>query len=502
MMSVINRCIPVALLILFLGTQKPLLAQKERAVSFVTKGGQLFYQKDSRGNRIPDFSGVGYNGGRNVFPTVRVQAVVEAGEGYADSSIQAAIDRVAALPLQDGFRGAVLLKKGRYNIKGTIRITSSGIVLRGEGPGTVLIATGRGQRNLVSVTGKGEIREIEGSRRPIDQEFVSVGAGSIRLKNTDGLKKGMAIILFRPGTAAWIHDLKMDSIEARDSTKQWTAKEYDLMFERTVVSVKGRTIELDHPVMMEMESRYGGGAVFAYRFDGRIENVGVENMDCESEFLGDADEDHGWNAVFFNRVNGGWIRSVNARFFGYSCVNLGSNSRNITVDSCSYTKPKSQVTGGRRYSFNNDGQLNLVKNCFASEGRHDYVTGARVLGPNVFYNCRSENARADIGPHHRWAVGTLYDHIFTDGEINVQDRGNWGTGHGWSGVTQVIWNCVASKAAIQDPWVSGYNWVVGLKAIPVEGRLKGRPKTAWQSLEGKPQSLYLYQQNEFLKRIK
>jgi len=490
------------LLMLFLVAHNVLIAQQERATSLVKKGNQLFYQKDSRGNRIPDFSGVGYSNDRDVFPKVQVQAVVEATDSYADSLIQAAVDRVATLPLQDGFRGAVLLKKGRYRIRGTIRITASGIVLRGEGPGTVLIATGRGQRNLVSVTGTGEIREIEGSRRIIDQEFVSVGSSKIRLKNTDGIRKGMPIILFRPGTAAWIHDLKMDSIEARDSTKQWTPAEYNLMFERKVVSVEGKMVELDHPVMMEMESRYGGGAVFAYRFDGRIENVGVEYLNCESEFSSDTDEDHGWNAIFFNRVNGGWVRSVNARFFGYSCVNLGGSSRNITVDSCSYVEPKSQVTGGRRYSFNNDGQLNLVKNCFASEGRHDYVTGARVLGPNVFYNCRSVNARADIGPHHRWAVGTLYDHIFTDGEINVQDRGNWGTGHGWSGVTQVIWNCEASKAAVQDPWVSGYNWVIGLKATPIDGRLKGRPKTIWQSAKGKPESLYLYQQKEFLKRIK
>ena len=62
-------------------------------------------------------------------------------------------------------------------------------------------------------------------------------------------------------------------------------------------------------------------------------------------------------------------------------------------------------------------------NCQSTEGRHDYVTGARVCGPNVFYNCTAFQTYADIGPHHRWAVGTLYDNIITDGEINVQDRG-------------------------------------------------------------------------------
>lgn len=63
--------------------------------------------------------------------------------------------------------------------------------------------------------------------------------------------------------------------------------------------------------------------------------------------------------------------------------------------------------------------LNLFLNLETTEGRHNYITGKASKPP------------ADIGPQHRWAVGTLYGNITTDGEINVQDRGNWGTGYGW-----------------------------------------------------------------------
>lgn len=90
-------------------------------------------------------------------------------------------------------------------------------------------------------------------------------------------------------------------------------------------------------------------------------------------------------------------------------------------------------------------------NCQSSEGRHDYVTGARVCGPNVFYNCSASQTFADIGPHHRWAVGTLYDILITDGEINVQDRGQMGAGHGWAGVTQVLWTAGAPCCYIKTP---------------------------------------------------
>jgi hypothetical protein len=96
-------------------------------------------------------------------------------------------------------------------------------------------------------------------------------------------------------------------------------------------------------------------------------------------------------------------------------------------------------------------------------------------------------------------MGTLYDNIITDGEINIQDRGNWGSGHGWSGVCQVLWNCTAKQAAVQSPWVSGKNYCIGLKGGKVQGRLKDRPDEEWegQNKEGlQPASLYLAQLNE------
>jgi hypothetical protein len=154
------------------------------------------------------------------------------------------------------------------------------------------------------------------------------------------------------------------------------------------------------------------------------------------------------------------------------------------------------ITGSRRYSFNNDGQQNLFMDCHATDGRHDYVTGAKVCGPNVFYNCTAKRTHADIGPHHRWSTGTLYDNINTDGEINIQDRGNYGSGHGWVGVTQILWNCTAKTATVQSPYVNGKNYSIGLKGSKAPGRFKDRPDGVWegQNEDGlQPKSLYMAQ---------
>jgi hypothetical protein len=460
--------------------------------------GSIVYTADALGNTIPDFSLVGYMQNREPLPNVRVVKVVDPTAEGGMLQIQAAIDEVAAMePGSDGFRGAILLKKGIYRIPGTIRIKASGIVLRGEGEATKLVATGKGQRKLIVVSGQGDLKEIGGTRRKIITKYVPVGARSFTVTGTNGLKVGDSIIVYRPATQNWIEDIRMNEIEKRDSaTRQWDTNEYGLHYERVITRIVKNEVFIDNPVVMAMEEQYGSGEIYKYTFDGRIRNVGVESLLCESEYSGEEDEDHGWDAVYFNRVVNGWVTKVTAKFFGYACVNLGYHARNITVSYCNYLEPKSKITGSRRYSFNNDGQMNLFTKCFASKGRHDFVTGARVCGPNVFFDCKAEKANADIGPHHRWSTGTLYDNIVTDGEINIQDRGNWGTGHGWSGANQVVWNCTVSRAAIQNPWASARNYVIGLIGEKYDGRLKGRPDAEWegQNRPGlKPVSLYLAQ---------
>lgn len=475
---------------------------KEWQSKFVTLNtdGSLTYHPDEQGNTIPDFSRVGYHENDKAIPQVPVVKTVEApADDNGERVIQEAIDEVSKRePDANGFRGAILLKKGTYNVPGQLFIRASGIVLRGEGDdkkGTRIVAAGKGQRTLLNIEGTGSIKPT-GPQIKITDNFVPTGAKSFNIASTAGLTVGERIILYRPSTANWIHDLKMDQIQERKGTKQWQAGEYDLHYERAITKIEGNKIYIDNPVVMEMETKYGGGAIYPYSFDGRITEVGVENIYFESEYANDTDEDHGWIAVGLSKIENGWVKNVTARYFGYACVSTEAGSRNITVTDCKCVDAKSIITGGRRYSFNNTGQLNLFINCHAEDGRHDYVTGAKVCGPNVFYNSTAKNVHADAGPHHRWASGTLYDNIVTDGEINVQDRQYMGSGHGWSGVTQVLWNCTAKAAAVQKPWVSGTNYCIGLHGRQAEGSFKGRQYGEWEGLDKDglvPPSLYMAQ---------
>ena len=467
----------------------------------ITAEGKLVYYPDRQGNVIPDFSRVGYHHGDKSVPSFNVVKVLRPLEGRDNRQhIQDAIDEVAGMiPDCNGHRGTILLKRGTYPIYGSLKIAASGIVLMGEGENineTRLLAKGKKRYALIEIKGKGERQEVPGSRVALTDTFVPVGTHVLRVSSAGSFKAGDRVILFRPGTRRWIHDIRMDQIEVRQGTRQWEPSGYNFSFEREIVKVVGDTVFIDNPVVMQMEQKYGGGELFKYIFSGRIEEVGVENMCLESDFEDYEDTEHGWIGIQVDKAENCWIRNITCRYMGYGAVSCEALSKNITVSNCRSLEAKSVITGGFRYSFNNCGQQNLFMNCQSTEGRHDYVTGARVCGPNVFYNCVAVQAYADIGPHHRWAMGTLYDNVVTDGDINVQDRGHMGSGHGWSGVTQVLWNCRARRVAVQNPWTSGSNYSLGTKGRKYPGHFKDRPDGIWEGLDESnvvPRSLYVAQ---------
>lgn len=481
-----------------------LMAQDQWSSSLVKTDGKnkLVYKADGRGNTIPDFSRVGYYHGEKTIP--HIETVIKVSPGVDDqANIQQAINLVSTKTMNSaGFRGAVELLPGTYRIPGILKIDSSGVVLRGSGSSTVLIATGTVQRSLVLVGGKGNPIEIKGTRKKVTNVFMPTGSFTIELNDTKNLSVGDEVILQMQANDQWIRALHMDSIVERPGTQQWKAAGYRFQFQRKIMAIDGLTITMDNPLMMELDQQYMESHVYAFQYPGRIKHVGIEKITFVSEFESDTAENHGWIAIQMDKVENSWVREVESQFFGVGCVALKTQAKNITVTNSRCLDAKSIITGGRRYSFSNDGQQNLVMHCYSRDARHDYATGSKVCGPNVFWDCTAENSHSDIGPHHRWASGTLYDNIKTDGQLNVQDRGHLGSGHGWTGVTQVIWNPVAKTIVCQDPWVSGKNYLIGGSYTPLDGFLKGRVKS-FNEGNGKtalnPSSLYDAQLRQRLK---
>jgi hypothetical protein len=476
------------------------------------KDGRLVYTPDERGNRIPDFSLCGYRGGGEPLPDVPVRAELSPGSGDATARVQAALDRVSAMRLdKNGLRGALLLRKGRYGISGSVRIAASGVVLRGEGDGpegTVIEGTGRGQRSLIVIKGP-DPDHAGGQGAPILDDYVPVGATSLRVADTTRFHPADSVIVRRAGNAAWIRELGMDHIPPRadgGAVHQWSP--FELEFERIVTAVDGDRLTLDSPITCAIETRWGGGAVREFR-DQRIRNCAVENLRGVSAFdpavtslygrereKYHSDEDHAWSLISIDNAAEAWVRHVTALHFGYACVEV-RRARQVTVEDCDCREMVSILTGSRRYAFVLGGQLTLVRRCTADSARHDFVVQARACGPNVFLRCKAGRSFASSEPHHRWSVGGLYDNVRAD--IAIQDRQNYGSGHGWSGANYVAWNCEGSLICQKPP--TAQNWAIGEVGKRPPGAFRPRPEGWWESpgRHVSPESLYEAQLKDRLK---
>ena len=121
---------------------------------------KLTYVTDERGNRILDYSSCGYRNSEHPIPDVANAVFVSWKPGDNSSRIQRAIDYVASLtPNASGFRGAVLLDRGEFCLSGELRISASGIVLRGmDREKTILLKKGVDRGALIYIEGTDNLR--------------------------------------------------------------------------------------------------------------------------------------------------------------------------------------------------------------------------------------------------------------------------------------------------------------------------------------------------------
>lgn len=447
--------------------------------------GRLFYVPDAEGDRILDFTNVGYRGhGSELLPNdIPTTITIAPVAGDDTATIQSAINQLAAMPLQaNGYRGAVLLQAGHYDINTQLNINASGIVLRGVGRdtnGTVLHARGTTQRALVNIIGSGS-QSLTGSTYNMLDKVVPAGTNGFRLNSVSGLSVGQTVRVERPGTQAWVNAVGMGLPDAEDPA--WQPSDFNIQHDRTITRIEGNRVFLDAPLATSFELQFGGGTLRRYTWSGRIQNVGVENIRAESDYnpadvSGSdlVDEDHAWTFVTVNRAQDVWVRNSLSRYFGYAAVQADNDSKWVTVDNVVSEEPVSLVTGERRYTFDLDGQMAFVTNSSSDKGRHNFVNNgaADSIGPNVFHDSIATNARSDSGPHRWWSTATLLDNITQQGnQINAQNRGTSGTRHGWSGANIVVWNSQASSYRVENPPTS-QNWLIGsigtIQSVPHPG---------------------------------
>ncbi len=207
-------------------------------------------------------------------------------------------------PDEDGFRGCILLRKGVYHIASPIRITASGIVLRGEGnnkeSGTVLIATSPRKYNVIEVGFNGKAKYNTNDVQEIIDKYVPSGTRILHVKNADKhFRTGDDVIVRRPvrqrgfRPSAWIPSPPAPQRRnymggfrtftprrkryghERNDPMETGEQGSDVRTENCIV--KKDEITLDIPLTNALQKEFGG-TIYKYRYDKRFTQCGVENL--------------------------------------------------------------------------------------------------------------------------------------------------------------------------------------------------------------------------------
>jgi hypothetical protein len=469
--------------------------------------GKLRYGTDAAGNRIIDYSWAGYRGGGVALPRVPARVTVNPSGGDDTAAIQSAIDTVSALqPDRRGFRGAVLLSPGSFNVSATLHITTSGVVLAGSGSGTngsILTMTGS-PFALLAVSGSGSY--TRGASVSITDNFVPSGARSFSVSDASGFNVGDRILISRPVTAAWVSFMGMDKLVRNGLPQTWIAPGSEILTDRTITAINGSQIFIDAPVTDSFDSQFlspPGGSIATYTFGGRISQVGIEHLRIVAPAT--TVTSPLYQAATLSSVQNGWLRDLSIQDTE-NTFQLSNTNKQITLDSITVVHTVAQTNSAAPADFALSGTQILVNNCSVTGHGNTwpFVTQAQVTGPVVVLEAFADDR--GFAPHQRWATGLLCDlcqfpSSFAGDKTGIaySNRGNFGSGQGWDAGWSVAWNVATTDFLIQAP-PGTHNWCIGCTGTVLSEAAPGSdgtilPNGIYESLGTPvtPGSLYLAQ---------
>lgn len=489
--------------------------------------GKLVYTKDAEGNRIPDFSYAGYKNGAAAIPQVPVVLTIDPVPGDNTKHLQDAIAQVAAgTPDASGMHGTLLLRPGVYRIvNNTLLLNTSGIVLRGSGDGsdstknTILLGIGDGiTQETVMIAGGGSskkwIEQISRTKTDITSDTVYVGERSFTVQDASKYAIGDNVILYHPCTSAWLQAVNYG---ATATDAQWTVNEQPIVYNRYVTAIAGNLVTVDAPFFATFIRSRSQAYMYKYARTGLLTNIGIENLRIDIRVAdtpanANGEENHALQTLELVQIEDAWVKNCTFRHFIHAGI-MTSTATRITIDSCRSIEPVSIITGERRYNFDMStaSQLVLIKNCYTSYGRHDYVSnGTSWTSGCVFVDGVSDSTYNSSEGHRRWSQGLLFDNITyrtpqTSYVIGLYNRGDYGTGHGWASANSVVWNCNSGgKSIIIQKPPTAQNYAIGCTGN-VSGATPPAPFAQPAGyIEGSnspgisPRSLYYAQLNERL----
>lgn len=449
---------------------------------------RLHYRYDAHGNSIMDFSSAGYRGSGVKLPTVAAAQRLTPIGGDNTARIQAALDTA---------NGAVVLAPGEYQMAGTLCITRSGVVLRGEKGATIRLT--RGPHRFLEIRGTGTWRE-EGAPSPIVSAYVPAGYNAVQVRDPPAFHPGDQVLVLHPITAEWIHFMGMDTLVRGGQPRTWIEAGSVIRTDRTVESVVGDVVTFDAPLSDALDSHYTSASLVRYTFPGRIREAGVEGLRIVAPLDDAPGNATQYTVLLMDAVEDSWARDLDIQETQNGIV-IGEGAKHLTLTNISITHSAPHSSTPAPADFALQGTQILLDRCrVTGEGTWPVITRSEATGPLVILNFTADHG--GVAPHQRWTTGLLVDGgKFPGGTehkpgVAFANRAS-GSGQGWSVGWSVAWNVTSPFLLVQQP-PGALNWCIGCigTAITRGGTANGIFDRPGKVVE--PTSLYIHQLHDRL----
>jgi len=408
------------------------------------------------GRFLHDFSYAGYRLGdapplNRVVPTLDVRDFGADPTGATDATaeVQSAID-AATEPCD------ILLPAGEYRFDRTLRITTDGVVLRGEGVGVTSLwftaVEGMSDRGHVAFAG-------------------SVQRGEDHLLAEDGVPRSHDVVVATRGdldvgvevAVGWT--ISEAFVEEHGMTGTWEVFNgtWRPFFRRTVVAVEGDgpfVVTLDVPLRYPALVRDGASLRVE---SGYLREVGVRDLSISTAATRDealsVDRTH---AIRMEGVADAWVSRVDSwespqSEDGRHLLSGGIaivHSKRVTVADSTMGHAQNRGGGGNGYLFEVSRSSEvLFRDLAGIAGRHNFIQNwdfgtsgtvwLRTTSREGFAASTDNESFGLVGLseyHHSLAMANLVDDSTTDDGWGAVNRRGWSSGAGHSATQNVFWN--------------------------------------------------------------
>lgn len=499
--------------------------------------------RDNEGRFLHDFSYAGYHKSQEEIPVITDNIIDVTQSPYnADNTGIEDVTSVIQQALDDAGEaggGVVYLPTGTYRIVTPesgdygLKIANDSVVLRGAGADSTFIfhdQTYMRQKDIILVLNQyaNWFEETDvASKLSID---LLEQSRIIPVESVTGFSAGDQVILCSPATDEFIEEHNMTGIWTEESVK-------GIAFMRTIDSIDtdNNFLFIDVPTRYALKTRDNAHVFLAgtHISECGIEDLSIGNTENSksgwdeesySESGTGAYDTHFSHAIHFKYSRNCWVKNVHTYKPGVNsgdyhllsnCLLL-NQSRCITVDSCDFQKPQYEGGGGNGYMYTMQSNDCLIKDCSASDARHNYDFKYPYCNGNVIHNCRAENSKYASDFHMYLSMANLFDMCTVNSDYLESVYRPYGDAiHGYSSSQSVFYNTTGEayhpgKDYIIESRQYGDGYIIGTSGEaynavidPAEGIINGYYYNTYPRdfMEGIGRGEYLEPRSLFLDQL-